>query len=478
MTDPEKIARWLRTRISIKQLAIIGLVFVPDALAISAAAAIAYTWRFDSTALTLNDIPAIASFGYKNVLILLVAGWIATLVLSGCYKSNHSNIFVFNQRMVLRQSIIYFFAIGFISFLLGASFSRSIFLITLNGGLVLLLLIRIVIHVFIMKPLISSKALATPLMIIGRDKKDLELHADWLMNNRHLGFKIASQMVCTKIDFIWVEDFDRQIRDTGAPEVLLLPGMESDKNFSKFINYLADLDIHVNWIPLDSGNLGYWQIPSAQEGIPFLTFEVSRISFAQRFVKRLFDIIFSTIVLVCISPFLALISIVIMVTDGRPVFYSQTRIGKNGKSFKFIKFRSMIRGAEEIVDTVENVHGSGHVLFKNRRDPRVTPIGRILRKYSLDELPQFWNVLKNNMSVVGPRPALPREVNIYSSIYERRLMAKPGITGPWQISGRSDLDLQTSIALDLNYMTNWSFFHDLWIIISTVKVMVNGRGAY
>jgi exopolysaccharide biosynthesis polyprenyl glycosylphosphotransferase len=351
-------------------------------------------------------------------------------------------------------------------------------LITLNGGLVLLLLIRIVIHVFIMKPLISSKALATPLMIIGRDKKDLELHADWLMNNRHLGFKIASQMVCTKIDFIWVEDFDRQIRDTGAPEVLLLPGMESDKNFSKFINYLADLDIHVNWIPLDSGNLGYWQIPSAQEGIPFLTFEVSRISFAQRFVKRLFDIIFSTIVLVCISPFLALISIVIMVTDGRPVFYSQTRIGKNGKSFKFIKFRSMIRGAEEIVDTVENVHGSGHVLFKNRRDPRVTPIGRILRKYSLDELPQFWNVLKNNMSVVGPRPALPREVNIYSSIYERRLMAKPGITGPWQISGRSDLDLQTSIALDLNYMTNWSFFHDLWIIISTVKVMVNGRGAY
>ena len=141
-------------------------------------------------------------------------------------------------------------------------------------------------------------------------------------------------------------------------------------------------------------------------------------------------------------------------------------------------FRSMIKDAEKQLVEVENIHANDHVIFKNRQDPRVTPIGRILRKYSLDELPQFLNVINNSMSVVGPRPALPREVRVYNSIYERRLKAKPGITGPWQISGRSDLDLQTSVALDLNYLTNWSFTRDLWIIVSTIGAVLNGKGAY
>ena len=118
------------------------------------------------------------------------------------------------------------------------------------------------------------------------------------------------------------------------------------------------------------------------------------------------------------------------------------------------------------------------MIFKDKKDPRVTPIGRILRKYSLDELPQFFNVLTNDMSVVGPRPALVHEVKKYDSMYERRLNAKPGVTGPWQISGRSDLDLQTSVALDLNYMVNWSFTRDLWIIIATIGAVFKGRGAY
>jgi lipopolysaccharide/colanic/teichoic acid biosynthesis glycosyltransferase len=124
------------------------------------------------------------------------------------------------------------------------------------------------------------------------------------------------------------------------------------------------------------------------------------------------------------------------------------------------------------------LHEKDHVIFKNKQDPRVTPVGRILRKYSLDELPQFLNVFNNTMSVVGPRPALPREANVYNSIYERRLNAKPGITGPWQISGRSDLDLGTSVSLDLNYLINWSFSRDLWIIFATIGAVFKGKGAY
>ena len=172
------------------------------------------------------------------------------------------------------------------------------------------------------------------------------------------------------------------------------------------------------------------------------------------------------------------ISILILVTSGRPVFYSQKRVGIDGKVFNFYKFRSMVKNADALITSVENVHAKDHVIFKDKKDPRVTPIGRFLRRYSLDELPQFFNVLINDMSVVGPRPALVREVKKYDSIYERRLNAKPGVTGPWQISGRSDLDLQTSVALDLNYMVNWSFTRDLWIIIATIGAVFRGRGAY
>jgi exopolysaccharide biosynthesis polyprenyl glycosylphosphotransferase len=254
--------------------------------------------------------------------------------------------------------------------------------------------------------------------------------------------------------------------------------MESDKNFSKFIHYCEDLEINVNWIPLDSGNLGYWLIPSAQEGIPFLTFEKSSISIPWRFIKRAFDLLFATIFLLIFSPLLVLIAFLVLFSSGWPIFYSQTRVGLNGKTFKFYKFRSMVKDADQRLSEVKNVHKRDHVIFKSKDDPRTTPIGRILRKYSLDELPQFFNVVNNSMSVVGPRPALTREVNLYNSTYERRLNAKPGITGPWQISGRSDLDLQTSISLDLNYLTNWSFTRDLWIIIATIGAVFRGKGAY
>ena len=315
-------------------------------------------------------------------------------------------------------------------------------------------------------------------MIVGRSAKDLKDHSEWIIENRTLGYSVVSRVICNQISSEWIEEFDRILRYKKIDEVLLLPGMESDKNFSKFIHYCEDLEININWIPLDSGNLGYWLIPTPQEGIPFLTFEKSAISIPWRIIKRLFDLLFATVFLVIFSPVLLLIAFLVLISSGYPVLYSQTRVGLNGKTFRFYKFRSMIKDADQKLLEVENIHKRDHVIFKNKEDPRITPIGRILRKYSLDELPQFFNVINGSMSVVGPRPALTREVTLYNSTYERRLNAKPGITGPWQISGRSDLDLQTSISLDLNYLTNWSFTRDLWIIIATVGAVFRGKGAY
>ena len=451
---------------------------IPDSIAIALSAVTAYAWRFPDATTLVDGKPAIAQFEYRGILAFLVISWILVLIATGTYRFNHATLVIFNLRMIIKRSFTFFFFLGFLSFILKASFSRSVFLVMLGSGLLYLFLVRISVYGLILRPMILRKKVSSNMMIVGRKKEDLEEHTDWLMAHRSLGFTIASRLVCTEITSTWIEEFDRLLRYQKITEVLLLPGMESDPNFSKFIHYCEDLDIHVNWIPLDSGNLGYWLIPSPQEGIPFLTFEKSEISLPWRIVKRSFDLLFSLTVMVLLSPVFLLIAIAVLISSGWPVFYSQKRIGLNGRPFKFYKFRSMVKGADKMLSDVENIHAKDHVIFKNRQDPRVTPVGRILRKYSLDELPQFLNVLNNSMSVVGPRPALPHEVNVYNSIYERRLIAKPGITGPWQISGRSDLDLRTSVALDLNYLINWSFTRDLWIIVSTVGAIFKGKGAY
>jgi exopolysaccharide biosynthesis polyprenyl glycosylphosphotransferase len=468
----------VKERANPQQVVILALMLIPDSLAIAASAFTAYNFRFPDARTMVDGKPAIAQFEYRGILTVLVVTWVMVLISTGTYRFNHATLVVFNLRMIIKRSFAYFFFLGFLSFILKASFSRSVFLVMLGSGLVYLFITRIGIYLFVLRPMILGKKVSSNLMIIGRDKKDLEEHSDWLISHRTLGFTIASRLVCPAINSSWIDEFDKLLRYKKITEVLLLPGMESDPNFSKFIHYCEDLGLHVNWIPLDSGNLGYWLIPSPQEGIPFLTFEKSEISMPWRIAKRTFDLVFSITVMVLLSPVFIAIGVAVLISSGWPIFYSQKRVGLNGRTFKFYKFRSMVKDADKIVHEVENVHAGDHVIFKNKQDPRVTPIGRILRKYSLDELPQFLNVLNNSMSVVGPRPALPSEVSAYSSIYERRLIAKPGITGPWQISGRSDLDLRTSVALDLNYLINWSFTRDLWIIVSTIGAVFKGKGAY
>jgi len=460
------------------KLAVASILILSDFICITLSAITAFQFRFPDKNLERDSRPAIAQFDYRGILLVIILSWLFIFIVSGIYRFKHANLFVLNLQLVIKRSIYFFFFLGFISFILKASFSRIVFAIMLGSGLVYLLLGRLVTYFIFLKPLILKKKIISKMMIVGRSSKELKNHSEWIIQNRTLGYSVVSRVECHQITSAWIEEFDRILRYKKIDEVLLLPGMEADKNFSKFIHYCEDLEININWIPLDSGNLGYWLIPSAQEGIPFLTFEKSAISIPWRFAKRGFDLIFATLFFLIFSPVLLLIALLVLISSGWPIFYSQTRVGLNGKTFKFYKFRSMIKDADQRLSEVENVHKRDHVIFKSKDDPRVTPIGKILRKYSLDELPQFFNVLNNSMSVVGPRPALTREVSLYNSTYERRLNAKPGITGPWQISGRSDLDLQTSISLDLNYLTNWSFTRDLWIIIATIGAVFRGKGAY
>lgn len=214
-------------------------------------------------------------------------------------------------------------------------------------------------------------------------------------------------------------------------------------------------------------------------GFPLIHVEKPQYNGAKRFQKRAFDVIFASLVLVLGSPLLLTVAAAVYLTSRGPVFYRSERIGIDGKPFQMIKFRTMVDGADRMVDSLSGMNESeGGVLFKIRKDPRVTPLGRILRKYSIDELPQFINVLKRDMSVVGPRPPLAREVKTYDDHVRRRLLVLPGITGLWQVSGRSDLSWEDSVRLDLFYVENWSMMADLLIVVKTVKAMIAGSGAY
>jgi lipopolysaccharide/colanic/teichoic acid biosynthesis glycosyltransferase len=185
------------------------------------------------------------------------------------------------------------------------------------------------------------------------------------------------------------------------------------------------------------------------------------------------------VLLVLLAPLLLAIVASIRLTSPGPAIFRQARIGKDGREFTMLKFRTMVVDAEsrkaELARANERTEG---LLFKIRQDPRVTPVGRVLRKVSLDELPQLVNVLVGHMSLVGPRPPLPEEVALYEADARRRLLVKPGLTGLWQVSGRSDLTWEEAVRLDLRYVENWSLTLDLMILWKTGGAMIRGRGAY
>lgn len=196
-------------------------------------------------------------------------------------------------------------------------------------------------------------------------------------------------------------------------------------------------------------------------------------------IKRGLDILLSAFGLIISAPFFALIALAIKIQDGGPVFYSHDRVGKDGRVFRFHKFRSMVRDADKLKDQLAalNEHGD-HRTFKMKRDPRVTFVGRILRRTSLDELPQLFNILKGDMSLVGPRPALPREVALYTPHDRRRLEVIPGLTCLWQVQGRAKLPFSEQVRLDIEYIETRSLSRDLEILVATIPAVILGRGAY
>jgi exopolysaccharide biosynthesis polyprenyl glycosylphosphotransferase len=212
-------------------------------------------------------------------------------------------------------------------------------------------------------------------------------------------------------------------------------------------------------------------------GLPLLHVERPSADDSVRWGKRSFDVVGSLGLLIASLPLWAMVAVVIKLHDGGPIFFMQRRVGLRGREFSCLKFRSMVPHAEALVDGLAELNESDGALFKIRRDPRITRVGRTIRRYSVDELPQLINVLRGEMSLVGPRPPLPSEVDRYSGPIDRRLLVRPGLTGLWQVSGRASLSWQDSVRLDLYYVDNWSMTQDVLILAKTIKAVLSGRGA-
>jgi exopolysaccharide biosynthesis polyprenyl glycosylphosphotransferase len=213
-------------------------------------------------------------------------------------------------------------------------------------------------------------------------------------------------------------------------------------------------------------------------GLPLLHVEQPQAGQAGGFPKRIFDVVLASLALLALSPLMLVVALLIKLQDGGPVFFRQPRVGRDGHEFGMVKFRSMLAGADMMVTDLMHLNDTDGLLFKVKDDPRITRVGSVLRKFSIDELPQLFNVLRGEMSLVGPRPPLPREVAAYETDVHRRLLVRPGMTGLWQVSGRSELSWSEAVRLDLYYVDNWSMTTDLVIMAKTVKAVFASHGAY
>lgn len=277
-------------------------------------------------------------------------------------------------------------------------------------------------------------------------------------------------------------DLPALIDELGIDRVMFAAGAKETRDGAESLCALAELQVAIDLIPSWSDVIGRRLDFHELEGMPLMTVPRTVMRRSDQLRKRIFDVVASCAGLALLAPFFAICAIAIKLDSPGPVLFRQRRVGRNDERFDVLKFRSMLASAEEQKQAIAtlNFHGGGNTsgMFKVREDPRVTRVGRFMRRTSLDELPQLINVLKGDMSLVGPRPLIENEDRQVEGRFRRRLSSSPGLTGPWQIHGRSEIPFEEMINLDYLYVTNWSLWGDVKLMLRTVHAVVGGHGAY
>jgi exopolysaccharide biosynthesis polyprenyl glycosylphosphotransferase len=275
-----------------------------------------------------------------------------------------------------------------------------------------------------------------------------------------------------------IKDIRHVIKELDATDVVIALPYSVYQRMSEVVAMTDDLPVKV-WVALGFFDLALYKTDIEDfAGIPMLDLRAAALSDYQLLAKRGFDLFFGTLALVLTLPLMGLLAIIIWLDDGRPIIFRQKRVGENGRIFDMYKFRTMVRDAEKLKALVEQKDENGNLIHKTENDPRVTRVGRLLRRFSLDELPQFFNVVMGSMSLVGPRPEMPYLVEKYHPWQRKRFAVPPGLTGWWQVSGRSNKPMHLNTEDDLYYIQNYSLWLDIQILIRTLWTVLLGRGAY
>lgn len=453
-----------------------------DSVVVASAVLAAHFVRFGTTADT----------GYVPLTAGLIVGW---LVVLAAYRTRSARVVGAGPeeyRLVLAASLRLFGLLAICILLLQVDVSRGYLAIALPGGILGLLITRRWWRQWLIRERSAGRSTSS-VVVVGSTSAAAGLGSA-LERDRTSGYRVVG--ICapdasTSPDFVTVRD--RAVPVLGDEHSVLdavrLSGADTvavtatehlgPVGLRKLLWALEPHDVDLVVAPGVVDVSGSRMVLRPAANLPLINVEKPQYDGAAKFTKNAFDIAFASIALIASAPLLVAIAIAVKCTSRGPVFYKSERMGLDGKPFGMIKFRSMVVDAEShLAALVDQNDSVGGVLFKMRDDPRVTTVGKVIRRLSLDELPQFLNVLKRDMSVVGPRPPLRREVESYDSQVRRRLLVKPGVTGLWQVSGRSDLSWEESVRLDLSYVENWSMTQDLLIIARTVGAVTRSRGAY
>jgi exopolysaccharide biosynthesis polyprenyl glycosylphosphotransferase len=444
-----------------------------DSLSVFAAMLLAYQLRFDRL------LPALDFW-----LLLLAVPPITALVYltMRLYRVHQYSTAEEFRRIIVSVSLI-IGAVVMVSFWSRASFSRLWMLLSWGLGLLFALSSRRLWHWRVRRLRLRGQ-LTFRTLIVGANLEAERLAVT--MQTRELGFQpvgfLAGGLDEARLDdqrvLGTVAQLRELIRETKADCLFVASSAVTAQDVVEIMKARRLEEVEVRFTANLPAVLSSRLAPQTIGGVMTLSVNVLQLTAFQAAAKRACDVLVSALGLVALSPLLAGVALAIKLTSRGPVIYRQERIGLRGRPFTLLKFRTMVADADQLLDTLRERNEADGPLFKLRHDPRVTRVGRVLRRYSIDELPQLVNVLKGEMSLVGPRPPLAAEVAMYEEWQFDRLEVRPGITGLWQVSGRSELSFEDYVRLDLFYVENWSIAYDLFILSKTIPLLVSARGAY
>ena len=423
---------------------------------------------------------------YLILSLALPLVWVVAVRVFGGYEKRFLGAGSDEFRRILNAGLSLTGALALISYAVNNELSRIYLLVSMQVIVMLDLLVRYTLRKRLHWRRVQGQCMSS-VVAVGHEAAVKQLISE-LRREPHHGLQVVAACLPgdfhgTKVDGVPVvgdlDDAASVVRNINAGTVAVLSCPEMDGVKLRTLAWELEktgTDLCVAPALLDVAGPRTTVRPTA--GLTLLHVDHPQLSGPRQVVKDLFDRCAAACGLLMLSPVMLAIALIIKLSDNGPALFTQIRVGKGGEPFKIYKFRTMVVDAEARLAEIRERNESDGVLFKIRRDPRITAIGARLRKTSLDELPQLINVLKGEMSLVGPRPALPDEAARYADHVRRRLVVKPGLTGMWQVNGRSDLSWEESVRLDLRYVENWSFALDLQILWKTVSVMMHGSGAY